>query len=83
MQVLLFLAIALTVFCGIAVLFAPMLLKPSPEAARILEMVQTHRSDRRKIGSTELLQDGVLKLARGLRATAGSGGEYEVEEAPG
>lgn len=71
MESVFYVAIGLTVFLAIALLSAPMLLKPSPEAERLLEVVTSARSDKRTVGGKELLQDGVLKMGRDLRARFG------------
>jgi tight adherence protein C len=71
MQIVFFLAIGFTMFLMIALLCAPMLLKPSPEAQRILEVVTSNRKDQRTVGGKELLQDGILRIGRDLRARLG------------
>ncbi len=71
MQIVFFLGIGFTMFLMIALLCAPMLLKPSPEAQRILEVVTSNRKDQRTVGGKELLQDGILKIGRDLRARLG------------
>jgi tight adherence protein C len=73
MHPILYVAIAATVFCVIALLMAPMLLRPSPEAQRMLEVVQSQRPDKRMIRSKEQLQEGVLGMARDLRGRLGLG----------
>jgi tight adherence protein C len=64
-------AIALSVFCTIGLIVAPFLIKPSPEAARIMTIVTSNRPDRRTIGGKEQAQDWVLGLARSVRARFG------------
>ena len=71
MQIIFLMGIGFTVFLMIALLCAPMLLKPSPEAERILEVVTSSRKDKRNIGGTELFQEGILKIGRDLRAKLG------------
>lgn len=71
MQIVFFLAISMTVFCLIALVFAPMLLKPSPEAQRILDVVKSNRPDERVVSGKEQLQEGVLGVARSVRARLG------------
>ena len=60
-------AVALTAFCTIVLLLVPMLLRPSPEAQRILNVVTSKRPDQREIRSKERFQESLLDLARGLR----------------
>ncbi|MBB5056286.1 tight adherence protein C [Granulicella aggregans] len=71
MDVLLYLAITFTIFLAIALLSAPVVLRPSPEAQRILEVVTSNRADRRTIRGKELITDGILKAGRDLRARLG------------
>jgi tight adherence protein C len=71
MEVVFYLGMGFTVFLAIALLSAPMLLKPSPEAERLLEVVTSVRADKRKVGGKELFQDGILKMGRDLRARLG------------
>jgi tight adherence protein C len=71
MDIVLYLAITFTIFLAIALLSAPVLLKPSPEAQRILDVVTSNRTDRRTISGKEVVTDRVLKLGRDLRATLG------------
>jgi tight adherence protein C len=67
---LLFMA-ALTAFCIAAVLFAPVVLRPSPEMRRILVVAATERTDKRRIGQRELVEQNLLSLSRGLRERLG------------
>jgi tight adherence protein C len=71
MDVLLYLAITFTIFLAIALLSAPVVLRPSPEAQRILEVVTSNRADRRTIRGKELITDGILKAGRDFRARLG------------
>ena len=71
MQVLLYLAIGFTVFLTIALLSAPVLLRPSPEAQHILDVVTSNRQDQRTISGKEVFQDGILKIGRDLRGRLG------------
>ncbi len=66
-----YIALTLTVFLVLALLLAPVILQPSPAAKRILEMVQSTRPDRRKVGSKEQLQEAILSAARSVRARFG------------
>jgi tight adherence protein C len=71
MEVVLYLAITFTIFLAIALLSAPVVLRPSPEAQRILEVVTSNRADRRTIRGKEVITDGILKAGRDLRARLG------------
>jgi tight adherence protein C len=71
MDTIFILAIGLTAFCTIALLCAPVLLRPSPEAQHILDVVTSNRKDRRTIRSKEIFENSVLKLAKDLRGRLG------------
>jgi tight adherence protein C len=47
MSLIFYIALTLTVFLVLALLLAPVILRPSPAAKRILEMVQSTRPDQR------------------------------------
>lgn len=68
--VFLFMA-ALTAFCIAAVLFAPVVLRPSPEMRRILAVAASDRTEKRRIGQKELVEQSLLNLSRGLRERLG------------
>lgn len=71
MQLVFYIAIGFTVFLTIALLCAPVLLRPSPEAQHILDVVTSNRLDQRTVGGKEVFQDGILKVGRDLRARLG------------
>jgi tight adherence protein C len=71
MQPIFYIAIALTVFCTIVLLMAPVLLRPSPEAQRILDVVKSNRPDQRTVRGKEQAQEKLLQVARDLRARLG------------
>jgi tight adherence protein C len=71
MQPLFYLAIGFTVFLTIALLCAPVLLRPSPEAQHILDVVTSNRQDQRTITGKEVAQDRILKIGRDLRGRLG------------
>ena len=81
MQMIFFIGVAVFVFSAITLLAAPVLLRPSPEAERILEVVQSNRPDRRKVKSKDLhVQEGILKTARELRARLGLAENTKLKE---
>lgn len=77
--VFLFMA-ALTAFCIAAVLFAPVVLRPSPEMRRILEVVAADRADKRRVGQREMLEQNLLSLSRGLRERLGIRVSAQVQQ---
>jgi tight adherence protein C len=64
-------AVTLTVFLVVALLVAPMILRPSLAARRMLEMVRSNRPDERTVGGRERLQEKVLSMARSFRVRFG------------
>ncbi len=71
MQIIFYVAVSATVFLILALLTAPVLFKPSPEAQRILDVVTSKRPDQRTIGKKEMVQETVLGFARDMRARFG------------
>jgi len=71
MNIIFYVALTLTVFCVVALLVAPVLLRPSLGARRILDMVQSNRPDARTISGKEQLREKVLAIARAFRARLG------------
>jgi tight adherence protein C len=80
MQMILCISIAVTAFLAIGLLAAPVILKPTPEAARMLEVIQSNRPDQRRIGGKEQVQEGILKAARELRGRLGMGENVKLKE---
>jgi tight adherence protein C len=77
---LFYLALTMTVFFVLSVLAAPILLRPSPAARRILEMVQSTRPDERTVGRKERLRGSILSLAKGLQAWIGLAEDQQLKE---
>ena len=71
MQIIFYIAIACTTFCIMALIMAPVLFKPSPEAQRILDVVTSKRPDQRVVRGKEQAAETVLGLARDMRARFG------------
>jgi tight adherence protein C len=68
---LFYVAVALTLFLLLALLFAPVLLRPSPAARRMLEMVKSNRPDERRVRAKEQIQTIVLAWAQRLQSRLG------------
>jgi tight adherence protein C len=66
-----YIALMVTVFLVLALLAAPVILTPSAAARRILEMAQSNRLDKRRVGAKEKIQDAILALSRPLRSRLG------------
>jgi tight adherence protein C len=66
-----FIALSLAVFCVVVLIGAPFFLRPSVEARRVLDIVQSERPDKRTIHPKEIARDRFLAIARGFRARLG------------
>ena len=73
-------AITLTVFLVISLLAAPVVMRPSPAARRILAMAETDRPDERRVGQKERLQGTILSIAKGLQARVGLAEDEKVKD---
>jgi tight adherence protein C len=73
-------ALTFTVFLVFALIFAPVILRPSPAARRMLEMVRSNRPDERRVGSNERMQEAVLSMARSLRIRLGITEDEKVKQ---
>ncbi len=71
MNIIFYVGIAVLAFSIIGLLATPIILRPTPEAERILDVVQSNRPDQRKVKNKEHVQEGLLKAARELRARLG------------
>lgn len=71
MSLIFYVAVMLTVFLFLALLFAPIIFRPSTAARRMLEMVQSTRPDERSIGNKERIEESILSMARNLQARFG------------
>jgi tight adherence protein C len=80
MSPIFYIALTLTVFLVLALLLAPVILRPSPAAKRILEMVQSTRPDQRSVGNKERVQEMILSMAKGLRARFGFAEDEKVKQ---
>jgi tight adherence protein C len=80
MDPIFYFALTFTVFLVFALIFAPVILRPSPAARRMLEMVRSNRPDERRVGSNERMQEAVLSMARGLRIRLGITEDEKVKQ---
>jgi len=80
MDLIFYAALSLTVFCVIALLFAPILLRPSRGARHILDVVQSNRPDERKISNKERTQEKILLIARAFRARLGLSEDEKLKQ---
>lgn len=80
MNLIFYAALTLTVFLVLALLLAPVILRPSPSARRILDLVQSTRPDQRKIRSKERVQETILSLAKNLRSRFGFAEDEKLKQ---
>jgi tight adherence protein C len=80
MDLVFYMAVTLTIFLVVALLLAPVILRPSLAARRMLEMVRSNRPDERNVGSKERLQEKILSMARGLRVRFGLVADEKVTQ---
>jgi tight adherence protein C len=71
MPVIFYAVLGLIIFGVVALLLTPNLFRPSPEAQRILDVVQSERIDQRTISGKEQMQTKLLGLATDLRVKLG------------
>ncbi len=80
MDIGLYLALTITVAFVLALLFAPVVMKPSPAAKRMLEAVQSNRPDLRKVSGKERTREAILAAARAVRARFGLAEDAKVKQ---
>jgi tight adherence protein C len=80
MQLFFYISIAVMAFSAISLLAAPVILRPTPEAERMLEVVHSNRPDQRRIKNKEHVQEGLLRVARELRARLGISENTKLKE---
>jgi tight adherence protein C len=80
MSIIFYVAVALTLFLFLALLCAPVLLRPSPAARRMMEMVKSSRPDERKVRAKEQFQTMVLAWAQGLQSRLGLSNDEKGEQ---
>src|SRR5271163_1655650 len=75
-----YVALTFTVFLVLALLLAPVILRPSPAARRIMGMVQSNRPDVRNVGTKERIQETILSMARALQVRFGLAEDEKVKQ---
>ena len=73
MQIIFYMAFTFTIFCTVVLLMTPVLLKRTPEAQRVLDVVSTKRLSERTMlsGGQDKLQERLLYIAHALRSKLG------------
>ena len=80
MSSIFYVAVMLTVFLFLALLLAPAILRPSPAARRMLEMVQSTRPDERSVGDKERVQRVILSMAKALQSRLGLAEDERIKQ---
>src|ERR1700730_4965419 len=80
MDLVFYFALTFTVLLIFALIFAPVILRPSPAARRMLEMVRSNRPDERSVSKKERLQEAVLATATRLRIRLGIAEDEKVKQ---
>jgi tight adherence protein C len=80
MQIIFYLGLAFTIFCTVALLMAPVLLKPAPEVQRVLDVTASKQTDKREIFGEEELRDKLIRTAHAVRARLGFGESAKLKE---
>jgi tight adherence protein C len=80
MNLIVYIASTLTVFLIVALLLAPIILRPSPAARRILDMVQSTRADQRRVKNKERLQEVILSVAKKMRTRFGFAEDEKLKQ---
>jgi tight adherence protein C len=75
MHIVFYLALTFFIFCSVALLMAPVLLKPAPEVQRVLDVTSTKQSELReaRVSEDDNLREKMLALAHTFRAKLGIG----------
>jgi len=80
MNLIYYVAFALTFFLLVALLLAPVILRPSPAARRMMEMVRSTRPDVRRVGYKERIQRTILSVATTMQARLGLTEDGKVKQ---
>ena len=80
MDLIFYIALALTGASVVALLFAPLLLRPSRQERRVLEVIKSDRPDQRTISDKERVKEKILAIARAFHSRIGFSGDNRVVE---
>lgn len=79
MELVFYIALAVTVASVVALLFAPLLLRPSRQERRVLEVIKSDRPDQRTISDKERVKEKILELARAFHSRIGFSGDEKLK----
>jgi len=80
MDLIFYIALAVTVAFVIALLVAPLFLRPSRHERRVLDVIKSDRPDQRKISDKERAKEGILAIARAFHARIGFTGDDKLKQ---
>jgi tight adherence protein C len=80
MELVFYIALAVTGASVVALLFAPLLLRPSRQERRVLEVIKSDRPDQRTISDKERVKEKILDLARAFHSRIGFSGDEKLKE---
>jgi tight adherence protein C len=73
-------ALAVTVAFVLALLLAPLFLRPARHERRILDVIKSDRPDQRKISDKERAKEKILAIARAFHARIGFSGDDKLKQ---
>ncbi|MBV8437580.1 MAG: type II secretion system F family protein [Silvibacterium sp.] len=79
MDLIFYIAIGVMVASIVALLFAPLFLRPARHERRMLDVIKSERPDQRRISDKELVREKVLALARALHSRIGFAGDSKLK----
>ena len=79
MELVFYIALAVTVASVVALLFAPLLLRPSRQERRVLDVIRSDRPDQRTISDKERVKEKILDLARAFHSRIGFSGDEKLK----
>jgi tight adherence protein C len=80
MDLIFYIALAVTVAFVLALLLAPLFLRPARHERRILDVIKSDRPDQRKISDKERAKEKILAIARAFHARIGFTGDNKLKQ---
>lgn len=80
MDLIFYIALAVTVAFVVALLLAPLFLRPARHERRILDVIKSDRPDQRKISEKERVKERILAMARAFHARIGFTGDDKLKQ---
>lgn len=71
MELIYNIGLGLTIFCMVALVLTPFVLRPSPVEARLLEMVENDQADKRRFGAKESVEERLLRVVERIKKMVG------------